>query len=51
MRQIGELRFSQDHLGSDWMRMAGGLTIGISDYFQERLGDISNLRLPKKGKS
>lgn len=49
MRQIGEIRFSQDHL---WVRVdedGRGATIGISDYLQERLGDISSFRLPEEG--
>jgi glycine cleavage system H protein len=48
VRQVGELRFSQDHL---WARLEedGRVTIGISDFLQEELGEISNLRLPDEG--
>lgn len=48
VRQVGELRFSQDHL---WARLEedGRVTIGISDYLQEELGEIYNFRLPEEG--
>ncbi|MBM4288216.1 MAG: glycine cleavage system protein GcvH [Deltaproteobacteria bacterium] len=48
MREVGELRFSQDHL---WARLEadGRVTIGISDYLQENLGEIYGLQLPEEG--
>lgn len=48
MRVVGELRFSQDHL---WARLEedGRVTIGISDYLQEGLGEIYTFRLPDEG--
>lgn len=48
MREVGELRFSQDHL---WARLEedGRVTIGISDFLQEELGEIYNLQLPEEG--
>ena len=48
MREVGKLRFSQDHL---WARLEedGRVTIGITDYLQEELGEISKFRLPEEG--
>lgn len=48
VREIEELRFSQDHL---WVRVDedGRATIGITDYLQEELGEIINIRLPDEG--
>lgn len=48
MRIVGELRFSQDHL---WARLEedGRVTIGISDFLQEELGEIHNVKLPEEG--
>ncbi|MFP3868589.1 MAG: glycine cleavage system protein H [Desulfobacteraceae bacterium] len=48
MREIGELRYSRDHL---WVRVDGDgcATIGISDYLQEKLGEISGFNLPDEG--
>ncbi len=48
MREVGELRFSQDHL---WARLEedGRVTIGITDFLQEELGEIYNFRLPEEG--
>jgi glycine cleavage system H protein len=48
VRVVGELRFSQDHL---WARLEedGRVTIGITDYLQEELGEIANIRLPEEG--
>ncbi len=48
MREVGNIRFSQDHL---WARLEedGRVTIGISDYLQEALGEIHNIRLPEEG--
>lgn len=48
MREVGELRFSQDHL---WVRLEedGRATVGISDYLQDRVGTIYNIQLPEEG--
>ncbi len=48
MREVGQLRFSQDHL---WARLEndGRVTIGITDYLQEELGEIYNFKLPDEG--
>jgi glycine cleavage system H protein len=48
VRQVGELRFSQDHL---WARLEedGRVTIGITEFLQEELGEIYNLHLPEEG--
>jgi glycine cleavage system H protein len=45
---IGEIRFSQDHF---WVRMDDETqaTIGLTDYLQEKLGEIYSLRLPEEG--
>ena len=42
-----ELRFSPGHI---WTRIEGDTAvIGISDYFQDQLGDITSLDLPDVG--
>jgi glycine cleavage system H protein len=48
VRTIGEMRFSQDHF---WVRLDDETqaTIGLTDYLQERLGEIYGLRLPEEG--
>lgn len=48
MSIIGEIRFSQDHF---WVRMDDETqaTIGLTDYLQEKLGEIYSLRLPEEG--
>ncbi len=48
MRTIGEIRFSRDHV---WVRMDDDIraTLGLTDYLQEKLGEIYNLRLPEEG--
>jgi glycine cleavage system H protein len=48
VREVGQLRFSQDHL---WARLEedGRVTIGITDYLQEELGEITKVRLPEEG--
>jgi len=48
VRTIGEIRFSRNHL---WVRMEDDIraTIGLTDYLQERLGEIYNLRLLEEG--
>jgi len=45
---IGEIRFSPAHV---WVRMDDDsqATIGLTDYLQERLGEIYSLRLPEEG--
>jgi len=42
------MRFSQDHF---WVRLDDGTqaTIGLTDYLQEKLGEIYSLRLPEEG--
>jgi glycine cleavage system H protein len=54
MKEISELklpddvRYSEDH---EWARREGGkIKIGISDYAQDRLGDITFVELPDVGK-
>ena len=48
MSTIGEMRFSQDHF---WVRLDDETqaTIGLTDYLQEKLGEIYGLRLPEEG--
>lgn len=48
MSTIGEMRFSQDHF---WVRLDDETqaTIGLTDYLQEKLGEIYSLRLPDEG--
>lgn len=42
-----ELKYSREH---EWIRVEGNLvTIGITDYAQEELGDIVNVELPDEG--
>jgi glycine cleavage system H protein len=45
---IGEMRFSPDHF---WVRLDDETqaTIGLTDYLQEKLGEIYSLRLPEEG--
>lgn len=41
------LKFTQDH---EWLRIENGLaTVGVTDYAQERLGDLVFVGLPKLG--
>jgi len=42
------MRFSQDHI---WVRLDDDTkaTVGLTDYLQERLGEIYSLRLPEEG--
>ncbi len=42
------MRFSRDHL---WVRMDNDnqATIGLTDHLQDKLGEISRLRLPEEG--
>lgn len=48
MSTIGEMRFSPDHF---WVRLDDETqaTIGLTDYLQEKLGEIYSLRLPEEG--
>jgi len=42
-----DLKYSREH---EWIRVEGNLvTIGITDYAQEELGDIVNVELPDEG--
>jgi glycine cleavage system H protein len=42
-----ELKYSREH---EWIRVEGNLvTLGITDYAQEELGDIVNVELPDEG--
>jgi glycine cleavage system H protein len=45
---IGEIRFSRDHL---WVRLDDDsrATLGLTDYLQEKLGEIYSLPLPEEG--
>ena len=45
---IGEIRFSRDHL---WIRLDDDIraTVGLTDYLQEKLGEIYSLPLPEEG--
>ncbi len=48
MSAIGELRFGRDHV---WVRMDDETqaTIGLTDYLQEKMGEIRGIRLPEEG--
>jgi len=48
VRTIGEMRFSRDHV---WVRMDDDIraTLGLTDYVQEKLGEIYGLRVPDEG--
>ncbi len=48
MSTIGELRFGRDHV---WVRMDDEIqaTLGLTDYLQEKLGEIYSIRLPEEG--
>lgn len=47
MNAPDELRYSSDH---EWVRVEdSGLRLGITDYAQDALGDITYLELPKVG--
>ena len=45
---LEELRYSKDHI---WARLDedNRITIGISDYGQENIGDITRVELPEEG--
>ena len=45
---MAEQRFTEQH---EWVRVEGGVaTIGITDYAQEKLGDVVYVELPEIGK-
>lgn len=45
---MSELRYTQDH---EWVRLEGGIiTVGITDYAQQQLGDVVHVELPAVGK-
>jgi glycine cleavage system H protein len=48
VREIGEILFSRDHL---WIRMDDDIraTLGMTDFLQEKMGEIYSLRLPEEG--
>lgn len=48
VRTIGDILFSRDHL---WVRMDDDIraTLGLTDYLQEKMGEIYSLRLPEEG--
>ena len=49
MSSPGDLRFTKTH---EWVRPAGDTaTIGLSDYAQTELGDITYLELPEVGET
>ncbi len=47
-RAIGEIRFSRDHM---WVRLDDDsrATLGLTDFLQEKLGEIYSLPLPEEG--
>ncbi len=45
----GDLRYSTDH---EWVRVEGNrITVGITDYAQDALGDVVFVQLPEQGAS
>jgi glycine cleavage system H protein len=46
--RIGEVRFSRDHI---WVRLDDDTqaTLGMTDFLQEKLGEVYSLRLPDEG--
>jgi len=49
MNVPGDLRYSSDH---EWVRVDGNrVTIGITDYAQDALGDVVYVQLPQVGES
>jgi glycine cleavage system H protein len=45
----GDLRYSTDH---EWVRVDGNrVTVGITDYAQDALGDVVFVQLPEQGSS
>jgi len=45
----GDLKYTAEH---EWVRIAGDIaTVGITDYAQEKLGEIIYLELPPVGKA
>ncbi len=48
MKTPDELRYTSDH---EWVRAAdGGVTVGITDYAQDALGDVVFVDLPAVGR-
>lgn len=46
---MSDLKYTKDH---EWVRVEGDtVTVGISDYAQEQLGDVVYVELPDVGKS
>ncbi len=45
---IGEIRYSRDHI---WVRTDDDIraTLGVTDYLQEKLGEIYSIKLPEEG--
>ncbi|MFZ5450523.1 MAG: glycine cleavage system protein H [Thermodesulfobacteriota bacterium] len=48
MSTIGEILFSRDHL---WVKMDDEIraTLGMTDFLQDKMGEIYSLRLPEEG--
>jgi len=48
VKTIGEILFSRDHL---WVRIDDDIraTLGVTDYLQEKMGEIYALKLPEEG--
>ncbi|MDD2902974.1 MAG: glycine cleavage system protein H [Syntrophales bacterium] len=48
MSTIGDILFSRDHL---WVRMDDEIraTLGMTDFLQDKMGEIYSLRLPEEG--
>lgn len=47
MSQLIQLRFSSAHV---WVRVEGDVaTLGLSDYLQDQMGEITSLQLPDLG--
>jgi len=45
---MSDIKFTEDH---EWLRLEndGSVTVGITDYAQEQLGDIVYIELPEAG--
>jgi len=48
VRTIGEILFSRDHL---WIKMDDDIraTLGVTDFLQDKMGEIYSLKLPEEG--
>lgn len=46
---MSDIKFTEDH---EWLRFEadGSITVGITDYAQEQLGDVVYVELPENGK-